>query len=202
MSTRRIRVVSALLLGAAALAAACADSPTAPRVSTLTPGAAPNLEVVSPAVYASGVKRDVPLAENVVTSFAVDGNGGRFRLPGGLTIDVAAATFKTPITLTVTALAGDMVAYEFQPHGLVFRKPLSMKQDMRGTNWRAHDVSKLEIGYFTDSTALSMKENRALIKEFLRANIDTQGQRVIWDVHHFSGYMVSTGRQSSFTSDE
>lgn len=202
MIARRIRLVSAALIGAAALAAACADSPVAPRASALTPGAAPNLEVVNPAVYAAGLKRDVPLAAPIVTSFTVDGNGGRFKLPAGLTIDVAAATFRAPITLKVTALAGDMVAYEFEPHGLVFKKPLSMKQDMRGTNWASHDVSQFEIGYFSDTTAVSMKENRALIREFLRANIETQGQRIIWDVHHFSGYMVSTGRQSSFSSDE
>jgi hypothetical protein len=198
MTARRTRLVSAALIGAAALAAACADSPVAPRA--LTPGAAPKLEVVTPQAYAAGLKRDVPLAAPVVTRFTVDGNGGRFKLPAGLTIDVAAGTFRTPITLTVTALAGDMVAYEFEPHGLVFKKPLSMKQDMRGTNWAAHDVSKFEIGYFADSTGLSVKENRALIKEFLRANIETQGQRILWDVHHFSGYMVSTGRQSSFYS--
>ena len=43
MPTRRIRVVSALLLGAPVLAAACADSPTAPRASAATSGRAQDM---------------------------------------------------------------------------------------------------------------------------------------------------------------
>ena len=60
MPDRRIRVVSVLLLGAAASAAARAESPTRPREAALAPGAGPGFKVVSPVVHAPGVAHGTP----------------------------------------------------------------------------------------------------------------------------------------------
>jgi hypothetical protein len=190
---RRPTTLAGLALAALTGLAACADAPTAPRTA-LAPGAAPSLEVVSPEVVATGLLRDVPTAQPIVTEFTATSGGGSYRIPGGLRIDVPGGLFKTPQTIRVTTLPGQMVAYEFQPHGLVFRKALRMRQDLRGTNWSRVDRRQFEIGYFADPSAIYATQNKALIKEFLRATVDTRGQHVDFDVFHFSGYMVSTGR--------
>jgi hypothetical protein len=183
----------ALALAVAGLTVACADGPTAPRA----PGAAnaPRLEVVAPSVTADVLTRTVPIADTVVTVLHVDGNGGKYSVPGGLKIDVPAATFRDPITLTVRTLPGDMVAYEFEPHGLVFKKPLAMLQDLRGTNWAGKNTSAFEVGYFASGADLSWATKQAQVHEFLKSTVDTKGQRMAFDVFHFSGYLMSTGRK-------
>ena len=184
----------ALALAVAGLTVACADAPTAPRA----PGAAsaPRLEVVSPAVSADVLTRTTPVADTITTVLRVDGNGGKYTVPGGLKIDVPAATFRDPITLTVKTLPGDLVAYEFFPHGLVFKKPLAMQQDLRGTTWAGKNTSTFEVGYFESTADLSWATSKAMVKEFLKATVDTKGQRMVFDVFHFSGYLMSTGRSA------
>ena len=182
----------ALALAVAGLTVACADGPTAPRA----PGAAsaPRLEVVDPSVEADVLQRVDSVADTVTTVLHVDGNGGKYRVAGGLLIDVPAATFRDPITLTVKTLPGRAVAYEFAPHGITFKKPLVMHQDLRGTKWEAH-ASQLEAGYFASTSDLSASMTKAQIREFLRTQVDTKGQKAIFPVSHFSGYLMSTGRK-------
>jgi hypothetical protein len=186
------RLAAAAILGLGALgAAACADAPSAPVGSTVR--TTPRLELIDPAAFANGLVRDHANDKPIVTEIRVPRGGGTYRLPGGLHIDVSGGTFRETTTLTVTMLPGNMVAYEFQPHGLVFNKPLRMSQDLRGTNWAGKDVSQFGVGYFTSATDLNLLTKQALVKEYLRSTVDVHGKRVHFDVFHFSGYMMSTG---------
>jgi hypothetical protein len=179
----------ATLLGGAALAVgACADAPAGPSaVST------PRLELVSPAAYADGLLRNKANDVPITTEFRVTKQGGKYHLPGGLHIEVSPGTFKETTTLTATMLPGNVVAYDFQPHGLVFSKPLLVSQDLKQTNWQGKDVSKFGVGYFADAADLNLLTKQALVREFLRSTIDLQGQRASFKIFHFSGYMMSTG---------
>lgn len=182
----------ALALAVAGLTVACADGPTAPRA----PGtaSAPRLEVVDPSVTTNVLERTTAIADTITTVLRVDGNGGKYTVPGGLKIDVPAATFRAPTTLTVKTLPGTMVAYEFFPHGLVFKKPLAMTQELRGTKWDSHNPANFEVGYFASTADLSWATKQAQVREFLRSTVDVRGQRMAFEVFHFSGYLMSTGR--------
>jgi hypothetical protein len=95
----------------------------------------------------------------------------------------------------VTAKAGDMVAYDFQPHGVQFAKPLALRQDVEGTSYtRLEDKGAVEAGYSADPSQLDEQANTARVDEFLPATADVHGTNLYFDVHHFSGYMLSSGR--------
>jgi hypothetical protein len=193
LRTRSVRVRAGILTVGALALAACADAPSAPSADAPVP----RLELLSPSDYADGLVRAQGFDQPITTPIHVGKAGGKYRLPGGLHIEIAPATFKDTITLTVTALPGDLVAYEFQPHGLVFNKPLAMSQDLRGTNWRGKDISQFGVGYFESATDVDLLTKQALVKEYLRSTVDLQGQRAHFQVFHFSGYMMSTGRKGA-----
>lgn len=206
---RRIaRVVTAI--GIAAFAgglAACADAPMSPSADASAaaslsqhrgPGAGVgyNVPLASPEII-EGVKRTTSLDAPVVATFDVGRAGGHMALPGtGLTVVVPPSALDEPTRITVTALPGDLLAYEFQPHGITFRKPLQMMQDLRGTNWQLRGPAPtLDVGYFPTPEGVDAAAGTAVVHEFLPAALDARGAVVQFDVHHFSGYIVAWGRK-------
>jgi hypothetical protein len=116
--------------------------------------------------------------------------GGVIRLPdAGLTVVVPALALSSRQLITVTALAGNDVAYEFAPHGLKFPVPLVATQDLGSTQVGAGllDPSLLFVGYFTDAT----KDN--VVSELL--NVGVSAGVAVFPIWHFSGYIVASGRQ-------
>jgi hypothetical protein len=193
----------------AALTGACADAPAAP--TSLAPAAAPSLglalgklgrfgksDTLAVPAVSRGLLRTTPLRAAVSASFVVKGAGGRFEVPGtGLSIQVPAGALPKdqPLTITVTALAGDLVAYEFEPHGTQFNKPLQLTQDLRATNWQRRLAATLDVGYFASRADVNLAQKTALVREALPTGLGLNGTHVEWDVSHFSGYMVSWGRR-------
>src|SRR5215203_3992496 len=75
------------------------------------------------------VTRDTPLAATQSASATIGISGGQISLPGvGLTVIVPAFAVTSSTTITVTAVAGNAVAYEFAPHGLQFNVPVVVRQ--------------------------------------------------------------------------
>ena len=209
-----------LLVALVLAATACADLATAPSgavpagasrsiLSPITdpitdPITEPVAELAAPALPAAvvpGLTRDVPLAADVVFSFEVQngGSGAGVVVPGtGLRIDVpngALPKGTKSMVITVTARAGDMVAYDFQPHGTRFAKPITLTQNVRGTSYeRLANKAAVEAGYFADPLGLNELTNTAVVTEFLPASPDLNGTHLKVDVHHFSGYMLASGR--------
>lgn len=141
----------------------------------------------------TGLLRSTPLAVPVTRSITVDRNGGVLRVPEtGLTVTIPRNAVSARVTITVTAVPGNVVAYEFAPHGLQFAVPLVFSQDLSGTGG---NTSGLMGGYFKALDQLNLTTGRALVDEELAARI--VGGAVQFDISHFSGYMVSTGRSSS-----
>ncbi len=189
-------VVAAATLG---LAAACSsDSVTAPQMNHNSDGGLTGIigGTVSKLLNVTGLMRDNPLRAAIVRSavitqkdggtIKIDGTGFELNIPKGA-IPVAS------MTITVTALPGAMVAYDFQPHGTKFLLPLSIRQDLNGSNWNHLGFQGVvKGGYFKDISQLDMSSCTALLDETFPVTVSSS--RLSFNIMHFSGYMVATGR--------
>lgn len=147
------------------------------------------------------VTRDAPLAIAQSASATIGLFGGSITLPGaGLTVVVPAFALATPTTITVTAVAGSEVAYEFEPHGLQFNAPIIVRQKLDGTSAvKVNGIipGVLYGGYFADVSALDQLNGTALVDEVLRVSIDRLLGTATFTVTHFSGYLLGTGESGS-----
>jgi hypothetical protein len=195
---RRYAPALALAIAAFAGAACSAERVTSPDAAAATPrnGLFSDLFGIVTKISASALTRTTPLYTPVVASFNVTSAGGHYSVPGtGLRIDVPPMAVSAPLKLTVFAVPGPIVAYEFGPSGTKFKRPLRMTQDLRGTNWLTQNPANLEAGYFAKLTDVNTLLGQVLVSEFLNAQVDSATAQLGFDVSHFSGYMISTGRQ-------
>lgn len=193
-------VSAALALGVSLAVAAC----NADQATGTGPALRPNL--ASDAAVAPVLKRTVPLAHDLTASVTVAGNrGGVLRLPeAGLQVVIPAKALPSnaPLTITVTAVAGDAVAYEFEPHGIVFDRPLSATQDLSSTSWSGNTGRlTLDAAYFASPADLDVPAGTARISELFPTNVVATGKRLHWDIPHFSGYVIVTGRGNAGAGD-
>jgi hypothetical protein len=195
-------------LGVAALtilATACGDATTSPTASAAP--STPRLSTVATTTTltpAQGLLRTTPLAANVVVVKTLSSGGGGISIPGtDFQLQVPNGAFAgKSMTFTITAYAGNVVAYDFQPHGVVFLKPLKAVQQLGHTNWKSFNLPAgyypaWSGAYFADSTQLNLSTGAALINEFMPGGVNVGGATMTWDIPHFSGYMIATGRMAS-----
>jgi hypothetical protein len=208
--TFSFRSLLALLLVAGGTFA-CADTPTTTRLS---PNDAPNpgfarikstdsMMVVTEVTYSDTalvLKRYTPLAADISVSATIGPKGGSIKIDqAGGKIDIPAGALATETLITMTALAGPNVAYEFQPHGLVFSAPVKLQQTIAGT-WAA-DYPKLLKGmhgsYYGQTTLDSAFVDKgsyfALVKEHQIGYLESNASQIKFYIGHFSGYLVSCG---------
>jgi hypothetical protein len=180
---------------AALLSGACGDGDAPPT----GPQSLPSLEVVEPPVWAEPLMREMPLAGVRVAVENIGPEGGEFGLREvGLRVTVPPGAVSAPTRFWVTALPGDILAYEFGPHGARFAVPLRVEQSLRNTNWgRLASPESLEAGYFASWTQIDNTNDQVLVNEFLPVDVDVRGSKLRFNVEHFSGYMVSSGRKPS-----
>ena len=82
-----------------------------------------------------GLQRTTPLAAPITVSKVIGADGGTLSIPeAGVTVTVPRGALAQTTTITMTARAGSLVAYDFAPHGITFAKPLVFSQQLRGTN--------------------------------------------------------------------
>jgi hypothetical protein len=96
--------------------------------------------------------------------------------------------------MSVTALAGSSVAYEFEPHGIKFTVPLVATQSLKGTQAQTGGLINplsLFAGYFPDSKQITS------VSELLNLNVNVLGQTSVLTIWHFSGYIIATGRSDA-----
>jgi len=179
----RLRAPAALAM--LATAAACGDSPTAPTTVVLT----------TPVVL-SAVTRETSLETDVTASATIGKEGGALTIPGtGLTITVPAGAVAQPVTFTAIARRGSLLAYEFFPAGMTFAVPLKVSQDLDFTSWE-HQGDQTDVfgGYFDSEKSLNDLSAEAAVREVPPSTIDVPTCIVTFEVHHFSGYIIATGR--------
>lgn len=203
IGTPSIRALSsALALGASLAVAACnADHATATTGPVVRQSAA-----IDQPELATVLKRTKPLPHDVSESVTIKGNrGGELRLPeAGLKVVIPGGALPSsePVKITVTAVAGDAVAYEFEPHGIVFSVPLSAKQNLDHTTWSEHTGNdRLEAAYFSNGADLNVAGGTALISDVFQTDVEATGKHLRWDIPHFSGYVIVTGRGNAGAGD-
>lgn len=140
-----------------------------------------------------GVTRNVALQQDISVSAVIGNAGGTISIPdAGLTLVVPPGAVTSNTKFTATALAGRLVAYEFEPHGTKFAVPLKFNQDLRKVSLLAALTSPLMDGaYFTDEGKLNQTLGLAAVTELLPATVDLLQGRVSFPIKHFSGYLVS-----------
>jgi hypothetical protein len=186
-------------------ASACADfDPLANRESAADGG--PSLEIFAPPIEVGVLQRNVPLILPVQSSAVIGKDGGRIELPGtGLRVDFPTHAVRGNTRITITALPGTAVAYVFEPHGLVFRQPIQVRQTFKGTSAEGnHEIREsLEGAYFPElglEGLTLLKSGVAKVVETRPTFVDVNGSGLRFPVEHFSGYLVSTGRRSGYIS--
>lgn len=137
--------------------------------------------------------RAAPLAIDISVSAVIGKSGGTISIPeAGLTLVVPKGAVSSDVRFTATALAGKIVAYDFQPHGTTFAVPLQFSQDLRKTSLLTTLTAPLLDGaYFTDASMLNQASGTALVSELRSATVNLLQFRASFPINHFSGYLVS-----------
>lgn len=120
----------------------------------------------------------------------------------GLTVIFPRRSVRERVRVTVTAIPGPYIMYDFQPHGLRFENWVIVKQSLKGTTAYANPAVADQIGaaYFPTETpqidpatgAVSVVELQPSLPDFTRT-------KLFWGIQHFSGYMVASGVRSAPT---
>jgi hypothetical protein len=187
----------ALAMTTTLAAAACGDREPATAVHF------PSDERVALATAGSGdivgvLKRTEALASGLSATGVIGPNGGHLEIAGaGLRVRFARGAVLSPTPITVTAVGGRIVAYKFQPHGLVFRAPVTVRQSLRGTMaWKNPLLAaRLEGSYF-DKLIVDATAGYARSDERRPAWLTDNASFLEFSIEHFSGYIVSFGKTS------
>jgi hypothetical protein len=187
------RIWRSIRLGLAALglAGCAADSSLGPKVPD---GAAPGLlgDVLGSLVRKDVLTRRTPLARDIEVSAVIGRSGGRLAIPAaGIEVIVPPRAVTSNTRFTLRAIAGTLVAYEFEPHGIRFRVPLVAKQDLGKTNHRLLSLRPLTAGYFAERSQLDLGNATALVSEVIQGLLVPLTGQFAWPIEHFSGYIVA-----------
>jgi hypothetical protein len=129
------------------------------------------------------ITRSFIVPRSIGTTWEIPELGFKMQVPSG-------AISSSSLVIPVTALPGKAVAYSFEPHGTQFLKALVIHQDLSFTSWAGSTgFAKLGAGYFKDDAQVNPLSGVVHLDEILPAKVT--GNRVHFEVKHFSGYMVS-----------
>jgi hypothetical protein len=169
--------------------AGCADPTASDRASA----GLPRLGVQSTPIKAVGARRDVPLAADITVSAVIDRTGGAIRIKQtGFSIVFPPYAVDNPVTITVTAKAGNLAAYEFQPHGLRFNQAVKITQKLPNID-PSSPLGGVFLGYYPDPSTLDQTNGTADVTEVLAAEVGLTDNLIRSKIYHFSGYLVATG---------
>ena len=181
------RLLSIFFLAGCARDAASPVEPTAAVPST------PNPALLSNLLPVRGLTRAQPLAKDISVSAVIGKKGGTISIPeAGLTLVVPAGAVKENTNFKATAIAGRLVAYEFEPHGTTFAVPLQFTQDLRKTSLLGVLTAPLIDGaYFTDRSKLNTAAGVAYVTELRPVVTNLLKSQASFPIDHFSGYLIS-----------
>lgn len=139
------------------------------------------------------VQRVVALRYDITQTKFIGSGGGQISIPAaGVTLVVPAGAVDVPTPITMTAVAGRGLVYEFGPKGMTFKKPLTIKQDLTVTSLDLRLLSRMKFngGYFKSRSDL-LGGLLAIVYELLGAKTNASGTSVEFNVNHFSGYLIA-----------
>jgi hypothetical protein len=197
---RHVALAAALLT----LVSCSVEPPTSPPPS-VAPAAAPSadllgavtgglLNTVGSLLSMDGLRRTTPLAAPLTVTATIGSAGGTIAIPeAGVSVLVPQGALDKPTVITMTARSGELVAYDFAPHGITFAKPLTFTQQLRGTNASLLTAPLLSLGYYKDASLLT--KTGGLISELLGGVVNLTSWTFTGKIPHFSGYIVTCGRR-------
>ncbi|MFL5618526.1 MAG: hypothetical protein ACJ79A_09060 [Gemmatimonadaceae bacterium] len=190
-----LRRLATLALGALTLASCGGEHPTLPQLQQSPPEAPASdlLGGLTSLLGVNGLQRTTALPAPITVTKSIGPDGGTLAIPGaGVTVTVPRGALATTTTITMTARAGTLVAYDFAPHGITFAKPLVFTQQLRGTNATLLTAPLLGLAYYADASLLT--QTGGLVSQLLGGTVNTLSWTFTGPIPHFSGYMVSCGR--------
>jgi hypothetical protein len=200
----------ATLVALAVAVAACSDrdlapsAPVAPEAARTSPSTLLGLTSTT-TQQVTGVQWRTPLLRNLTATASIGPLGGVLELPAtGLRVVVPPGAVLRQTQFGVTALAGSIVAYDFQPAGAKFLVPLVVTQSASLVNTTAPSslLTVMRPGYFKSATDLDPTAGTATVSELLpKVELNLLGQ-LTFTVSHFSGYIVCWSRGGSGESVE
>ena len=195
----RLRTLSAAIaLAAVSLVSSSCNDATAPASRTAAPDALLGLPSglgggVSTLVdtTVSTLQFAVPLLSDISRSATVGPEGGTIEIPEtGFRLDIPKNALAAPTLITVTAVQGSTVAYEFEPHGLTLNKRLVVTQSLGLTSLVSTLLGHSFTGaYFTSRDDLHT-DGTAAIHELEPTSTDLFSLQARFSIGHFSGYLV------------
>ena len=134
----------------------------------------------------------VPVLAPLSASVRVDEKtGGVIRIPAtGATLTIPAGAVHESTLITMTALPGSVVAFDYSPAGTKFKKPLNMRLDLGLTKWNGQSFS---VVYFKSNDDIDQKRHTIKISDVLPVTV--VGRAANYDLWHFSGYALSSSRR-------
>jgi hypothetical protein len=142
---------------------------------------------------ANGVLRRTPLASNITVRKTIGRSGGTLSIPAaGVTVVVPYGALDRDTEITMTARAGYLLAYDFEPHGVTFKVPLVFNQSLNNTNVGLLTPLSLKLGYYSDPSLLG--KTTALVSELVQGLTSILTRTFTAPIKHFSGYVVICGR--------
>jgi hypothetical protein len=145
------------------------------------------------------LKRRQSLDHDVTWTFVAGPWGATSRNPEtGLTIVIPRGALSQNTTITVKAPAGDVMAYQFEPHGLQFAKPVELRQDLTLADLTALlGLTKITGAYYASPTLdYDPAAGTAHVDELEPTSVDLLSLSTTIDIRHFSGYIVACGRSA------
>ncbi len=186
--------IAAVALGLAA--AACADVARAPVAPTAEAAArqpaAPLFGKSATKVRVSAIRWQKALKNDATASAVIGAEGGALVLPAtGLRLVVPAGAVARPTRFAVTALAGKLAAYDFEPAGSVFPVALRVEQDLSFVDAKHGNPAQALAGYFSDRADVDQTSASGQVAEVVP--ITWSSGTLAFPVRHFSGYIMSWG---------
>jgi hypothetical protein len=193
-SVRRLGLVAVAL----AFATACSPERAAAPSSVQAPAAAASGDLLGTLTNTlgltskTGLQRSTPLPAPITVQQTIGVEGGTLSIPAaGVTVTVPSGALSVPTVITMTARAGSLVAYDFEPHGTTFARPLVFTQRLNGTKVGVLQAPLLRLGYYSDPSLLG--QTTALVSDLVGGLVNVLTWTFTAPIKHFSGYVVLCG---------
>ena len=194
--SRTVDVKTALALVATLMFAGCASESTPLDLGGID---AESFFRTAPAPGFSALQRDVPLTRDFSASARMGPEGGELRIDeAGVVFEVPAGALREEVEITMRAIAGDAVAFEFAPHGLEFERPARILVRADGTEARHilenRKLAELRGAPLENFLGVYYEGDPGAGVEPLE-NIETWlvDESIAFSVWHFSGYVCASG---------